>query len=74
LLDTRARVHAARGEHNAQLATLQRGLQIARENQAQGWVKSFEDALAEIFADGRFDGLHSAVIPLAATVVSDENT
>jgi class 3 adenylate cyclase/tetratricopeptide (TPR) repeat protein len=46
LLDARARVHAARGEHDARRETLQRGLQIAKENQAQGWEKRFEDALA----------------------------
>jgi hypothetical protein len=42
----RARVHAARGEHDVRRETRRRGLQIARENQAQGWVKRFEDALA----------------------------
>jgi tetratricopeptide (TPR) repeat protein len=47
LLDARARVYAARGEHEARRETLQRGLQIARENQAQGWEKRFEDALAD---------------------------
>jgi ATP/maltotriose-dependent transcriptional regulator MalT len=52
LLDARARVHAARGEHDARRETLQRGLQIARENQAQGWEKRFEDALAAA-ADAR---------------------
>jgi len=36
LLDARARVHAARGEHEARRETLRRGLQVARENQAQG--------------------------------------
>jgi hypothetical protein len=46
LLDARARVYAARGEHEARRETLQRGLQIARENQAQGWVKRLENALA----------------------------
>jgi adenylate cyclase len=46
LLDARARVRAARGEQEARRETLQRGLQIARENQAQGWEKRFEDALA----------------------------
>jgi len=46
LLDARARVHAARGEHEARRETLQRGLQVARENQAQGWEKRFEDALS----------------------------
>ena len=46
LLDARARVHAARGEHEARRETLQRGLQIARENGAQGWAKRFGDALA----------------------------
>jgi hypothetical protein len=46
LLDARARVHAARGEHEARRETLQHGLRIARENQAQGWEKRFTDALA----------------------------
>jgi adenylate cyclase len=46
VLDARARLQAARGEHQARRETLQRGLQIARENQAQGWEKRFEDALA----------------------------
>jgi hypothetical protein len=46
LFDARARVHAARGEHEAQRETLQRGLQIALENGAHGWAKRFEDALA----------------------------
>jgi tetratricopeptide (TPR) repeat protein len=46
LLDARARVHAARGEHEARRETLQRGLQVARENQAHGWEKRFKDALA----------------------------
>jgi tetratricopeptide (TPR) repeat protein len=46
LLDARARVYAARGEHEARRETLQRGLQVARENQAQGWEKRFKDALA----------------------------
>jgi hypothetical protein len=41
LLDARARVRAARGEHEARRETLQRGLQIARENQAQGWENRF---------------------------------
>jgi tetratricopeptide (TPR) repeat protein len=45
LLDARARVHTARGEHDARRETLQRGLKIARENQARGWEKRFEDAL-----------------------------
>jgi len=45
LLEARARVYAARGEHDARRETLQRGLQVARENQAQGWVKRFEAAL-----------------------------
>jgi hypothetical protein len=72
LLDARAHVHAARGEHDARRETLQRGLQVARENQAQGWVKRFEDALAGIVTDGRYDGLHNADTPPAATVVSDD--
>jgi adenylate cyclase len=46
LLEARARVHAARGEHEALCETLRRGLQVAIENQAQGWEKRFEDALA----------------------------
>jgi tetratricopeptide (TPR) repeat protein len=46
LLDARARLRAARGEHDTWRQTLQRGLQIARENQAQGWEKRFQDALA----------------------------
>jgi adenylate cyclase len=46
LLDARAGVHAARGEHDARRETIRRGLQIARENQARGWEKRFEDALA----------------------------
>jgi hypothetical protein len=37
LLDARARVHTARGEHDARRDTLRRGLQIASENGAQGW-------------------------------------
>jgi class 3 adenylate cyclase/tetratricopeptide (TPR) repeat protein len=46
LLDARARVHAARGEHEARRETLHRGLQIARENGAHGWEKRFKDAMA----------------------------
>jgi class 3 adenylate cyclase/tetratricopeptide (TPR) repeat protein len=46
LLDARARVHAARGAHDAQRETLRRGLQIARENGSQGWEKRFKDSLA----------------------------
>jgi class 3 adenylate cyclase/DNA-binding IscR family transcriptional regulator len=57
LLDARARVHAVRGEHEARRETLQRGLQIARENQAHGWEKRFEDALAGILTDRRYDEL-----------------
>jgi hypothetical protein len=49
LLDARARVYAARGEHDARRETLQRGLQIAGENQAHGWENRFEDALATLF-------------------------
>jgi adenylate cyclase len=45
LLDARARLHAARGEHRARRETLQRGLKVARENGAHGWEKRFEDAL-----------------------------
>jgi hypothetical protein len=56
LLDARARVHAARGQHDARRATLRRGLEIARENAAQGWVKRFEDALSD--ATERVGGLH----------------
>jgi tetratricopeptide (TPR) repeat protein len=74
LLDARARVHAARGEHEARRETLQRGLQIAQENQAQGWEKRFEDALAGILTDGRYDGLNGAFTSSAPTVVSDETT
>jgi hypothetical protein len=72
LLNARARVQAARGEHEARRETLQRGLRIAQENGAQGWVKRFEDALAGIVTDGRYDGLHNADTPPAATVVSDD--
>jgi class 3 adenylate cyclase len=46
LLDARARVHAARGEHAARRKTLLRGLQVASENQAQGWENRFRDAIA----------------------------
>jgi adenylate cyclase len=46
LLDARARVYAARGEHDARRETLRRGLQIAKENQAHGWQRRFDDALA----------------------------
>jgi hypothetical protein len=46
LLEARARVHAARGEHEARRQTLRRGLQVAGENQAQGWENRFRDALA----------------------------
>jgi hypothetical protein len=46
LLDARARVHAARGEHAARRKTLLRGLQVASENQAQGWENRFRDAVA----------------------------
>jgi tetratricopeptide (TPR) repeat protein len=46
LLYARARVHAARGEHEARHQTLRRGLQVAGENQAQGWEKRFQHALA----------------------------
>ena len=46
LLEARARVHAARGEHDARRETLRRGLQIAAENEAQGWTKRFQDAIA----------------------------
>jgi tetratricopeptide (TPR) repeat protein len=46
LLRARARVHAAKGEYEAELKTLQRGLQIARENHADGWSKRFQQALA----------------------------
>jgi hypothetical protein len=42
----RALVHPARGEHDARRETLRRGLKVARENQAHGWEKRFEDALA----------------------------
>jgi hypothetical protein len=42
----RARVHAARGEHEARHQTLRHGLQVAGENQAPGWEKRFQDALA----------------------------
>jgi tetratricopeptide (TPR) repeat protein len=74
VLDARARVHAARGEHDDELEALRRGLQIAQENGAQGWEKRFEEALAVILKDGRCEGLHNAVTPPAATVVSDDNT
>jgi hypothetical protein len=47
LLYARARVHAARGEHEARRETLRHGLQVAGENQAQGWEKRFRDALAD---------------------------
>jgi class 3 adenylate cyclase/tetratricopeptide (TPR) repeat protein len=46
LLDARARVHAARGEHEARRETLERGRQIAQENGAHGWEKRFLDALS----------------------------
>jgi hypothetical protein len=46
LLFARARVHAAAGEHDARRETLRRGLQVAGENEAHGWVKRFGDALA----------------------------
>jgi hypothetical protein len=46
LLEARARVHAARGEREAQRETLRQGLQVAGENQAQGWEKRFRDVLA----------------------------
>jgi tetratricopeptide (TPR) repeat protein len=46
LLYARARVHAARGERDDRRETLQRGVQIARETQAHGWEKRFEEALA----------------------------
>jgi tetratricopeptide (TPR) repeat protein len=46
LLDARARLHAARGEHDARRDTLRRGLQVAAENGALGWEKRFQDALA----------------------------
>jgi tetratricopeptide (TPR) repeat protein len=45
LLYARARVQAARGEHEARRETLLRGLQVARENGAEGWAKRFGDAL-----------------------------
>jgi hypothetical protein len=74
LLDARARVRAARGEHDTRRETLQRGLQAARENGVQGWVKRFEDALAGILTDRRYEGLHNGVSPPAAAVFSDDNT
>jgi hypothetical protein len=46
LLYARARVHAARAEHEARRATLRHGLQIAGRNQALGWEKRFRDASA----------------------------
>jgi hypothetical protein len=46
LLDARARVHAAKGEHEARRETLRRGLQIAKENGAHGCEKRFEHTLA----------------------------
>jgi hypothetical protein len=56
LLDARAHVHAARGEHEDRLEVLRRGLQVARENHAQGWEKRFEDALTDSTA--RVSGQH----------------
>jgi hypothetical protein len=47
LLDARARVQAAIGDHAAQRAALERGLEVAGENEAHGWVKRFGDALAD---------------------------
>jgi hypothetical protein len=46
LLYARARVQAARGEHDAGRDTLQRGIQVAGENGAHGWEKRFQDTLA----------------------------
>ncbi|HEY1968919.1 MAG TPA: hypothetical protein VGH89_13295, partial [Pseudonocardia sp.] len=46
VLYARAGVHAARGGHEARRETLLRGLEVAGENQAQGWQKRFQDALA----------------------------
>jgi tetratricopeptide (TPR) repeat protein len=47
LLYARARVQAARGEHDAQRDALRRGLKVAAENGAHGWEKRFNDALAD---------------------------
>jgi hypothetical protein len=46
LLDARARVQAAIGDHAGRQITLERGLKVAGENEAHGWVKRFQDALA----------------------------
>jgi hypothetical protein len=43
---TRACVHPRGRTRDARRETLRRGLQVARENEAQGWVKRFKDALA----------------------------
>jgi hypothetical protein len=48
LLDARARVQAAIGDNAGRRTTLQRGLEIAAENAAQGWKTRFEDALASL--------------------------
>jgi hypothetical protein len=47
LLHARARVHFARGAHDARRDTLRRGLRVAGENEAHGWQKQFHDALAD---------------------------
>jgi hypothetical protein len=46
LLYARARVNAAIGDHAAQRAALEFGLQVAGANGAHGWEKRFGDALA----------------------------
>jgi adenylate cyclase len=48
VLYARARVQAARGEHDAQRDALRRGLKVAAENGANGWAKRFNDALAAL--------------------------
>jgi len=52
LIYARARVHAARGEHAAQRAALERGLAASAANGAHGWEKRFDDALG-----GRANGV-----------------
>jgi adenylate cyclase len=47
LLYARARAQAARGEREARSQTLRHGLHVTGENQAQGWEKRFQDALAD---------------------------
>src|SRR5947209_16827684 len=44
LLYARARVQAALGDHAAQRAALEHGLQVACANGAHGWEKRFGDA------------------------------